>query len=398
MTVSVNPPKTPITTGSNGLAIATVPNVCKMPGPPAPFVPTPLPNIARSGLSPKGFSKSVKIEGKPVAVRGSSFASTGDIASKGTGGGLVSANAHGPIKFVGPGSMNVKIEGKNVQLLGDPVLNNCGPSGSPPNSATMAGVLQACGRFIVHEAGDCPLCGKAHDEFIETEASKTDAGGLHGSFGTHVHAALYRKATIERKGKPVRPKDLSRVSTMLGVVECECGRKYADQSSSTTAELCAAARDNGMRHVDGAAVSYAHSGKVKESIDEFEGNRVKADMLRLVSNKTVFELTWKKAVKRAEMSLEGRGPIAYTPGFCAAQGALVLARDDGGFPTAMTEVWYSSAGRPTGGAVPFIDNSAGQRVPTQRGFQPGETVPPCGTCELLVPLMLCTEDGSRCQH
>ncbi|HYO53837.1 hypothetical protein [Archangium sp.] len=27
--------------------------------------------------------------------------------------------------------MDVKVEGKNVQLLGDPMLNNCGPSGSP---------------------------------------------------------------------------------------------------------------------------------------------------------------------------------------------------------------------------------------------------------------------------
>ena len=34
----------------------------------------------------------------------------------------------------------MKIEGKNVQLLGEPMLNNCGPSGSPPNTgATMTG-------------------------------------------------------------------------------------------------------------------------------------------------------------------------------------------------------------------------------------------------------------------
>lgn len=140
--VAVNPPKTPVTKGSGGIAAATVPNVCKMPGPPAPFVPTPLPNIGKSGDSPKGYSKAVKIEGQAVAIRGASFQSVGDIASKATGGGLVSANTHGPTKFVGPGSLNVKIEGKNVQLLGDPMLNNCGPSGSPPNSATLAGVLQ----------------------------------------------------------------------------------------------------------------------------------------------------------------------------------------------------------------------------------------------------------------
>lgn len=141
-TVAINPPKTPVTKGSNGVAAATVPNVCKMPGPPAPFVPAPLPNIGKSGDSPKGYSKNVKIEGNAVAIKGATFKSVGDMASKGTGGGLVSANTHGITKFVGLGSLDTKIEGKNVQLLGDPMLNNCGPSGSPPNAATLAGVLQ----------------------------------------------------------------------------------------------------------------------------------------------------------------------------------------------------------------------------------------------------------------
>jgi hypothetical protein len=142
-TVAVNSPKTPVTRGSNGIAAATMPNVCKVPGPPAPFVPTPLPNIGRSGDSPKGYSKGVKMDGQSVALKGASFQSTGDILSKGTGGGLMSANTHGPTKFVGPGSLDTRVEGKNVHLLSDPMLNNCGPSGSPPNSATLAGVLQS---------------------------------------------------------------------------------------------------------------------------------------------------------------------------------------------------------------------------------------------------------------
>ncbi|NTX05822.1 PAAR-like domain-containing protein [Myxococcus sp. CA040A] len=122
--VSVNPPKTPVTTDSNGVSAASVPNVCKMPGPPAPFMPTPLPNIARSGESPKGFTKNVTINGKPVAVKGASFRSMGDIASKGTGGGVVSGQTHGEARFISPGSMNVKFEGKNVHLLGDFTTNN----------------------------------------------------------------------------------------------------------------------------------------------------------------------------------------------------------------------------------------------------------------------------------
>ncbi len=133
--VAIHPPKTPVTEGSSGTAKATIPNVCKMPGPPAPFVPSPLlPNIAKSGSSPKDYSTTVTIEGNAVAIRGATFESMGDMASKGTGGGLISANTHGPAKFITPGSMTVKIEGKAVHLLSEPMLNNCGPSGSPPNT------------------------------------------------------------------------------------------------------------------------------------------------------------------------------------------------------------------------------------------------------------------------
>jgi hypothetical protein len=152
ISVGIHPPKTPVTRGSSGVAKATIPNVCKMPGPPAPFIPSPLPNIAKSELSPKGYSTTVEIEGNTVAIRGATFESIGDMASKGTGGGLISANCHGPAKFIAPGSMSVKIEGKNVHLLADPMLNNCAASGNPPNTgATMKGVKQA------KQGGDNPL-------------------------------------------------------------------------------------------------------------------------------------------------------------------------------------------------------------------------------------------------
>lgn len=122
--VTVNPPKTPVTENSNGLKVAAMPNVCKMPGPPAPFVPTPLPNIGKSGDSPSGYSTKVTMMGKAVAIKGATFKSMGDVASKATGGGLISASTHDVTEFVGPGSMDVQIEGKAVQLLGDVMSNN----------------------------------------------------------------------------------------------------------------------------------------------------------------------------------------------------------------------------------------------------------------------------------
>lgn len=176
-TVSVNAPKTPCTKGSSGIAAATLPNICKMPGPPAPFVPTPLPNIGKSDNSPQGYSTTVTIEGQPVAIKGATFNSMGDVASQGTGGGLISSNVQGPTKFIGPGSMDVKIEGNNVQLLGDPMLNNCGPSGSPANAATMAGLLQGP---LVGDPPELDAVAKACNASVEGEVAQgklTSTGG-----------------------------------------------------------------------------------------------------------------------------------------------------------------------------------------------------------------------------
>lgn len=141
VSVAVNAPKTPVTAGSMDMAPATMPNVCKMPGPPAPFIPTPLPNLGRSADRLDEATSTVKIDGKKVAIKGSFYMSqpSPDVASKGTGGGVVSAATQGKTEFVAPGSMNVKAEGKNIQLLGDAMSNN---GGSPSNSATMPGNQQ----------------------------------------------------------------------------------------------------------------------------------------------------------------------------------------------------------------------------------------------------------------
>ena len=64
------------------------------------------------------------MQGKKVAIQGASFKSMGDMASKGTGGGIITAQTHGKTKFVTPGSLNVKFEGKAVMLLTDFTTNN----------------------------------------------------------------------------------------------------------------------------------------------------------------------------------------------------------------------------------------------------------------------------------
>lgn len=238
-TVTIHSPKTPVTKGSNTIACASVPNVCKMPGPPAPFVPTPLPNIAKSGMKPKKYSKKVKFDGNTIAIKGATFESVGDISSKGTGGGLVSANTHGPAKFIGPGSMTVKVEGKAVHLLGEQMLNNCGASGSPPNAATLMGVLHPPGELEDTDDSLCPWCGqpleehdsiRTDDEDMAKKANdpppsgsgkkvgaisvdrgpvlKVGAGAgdgklFHLATGREIKLSPARKAMLEAKGNPL---------------------------------------------------------------------------------------------------------------------------------------------------------------------------------------------------
>lgn len=105
-----------------GGAMATMPDVCKTPSPGGP-VPVPYPNIARASTLKSG-SKSVKIHGQMVAIKGSCYASSlGDEA--GTAGGIKSGGNRKEAKFISS-SFTVKIEGKNVCRLSDRMTNNAG--------------------------------------------------------------------------------------------------------------------------------------------------------------------------------------------------------------------------------------------------------------------------------
>jgi hypothetical protein len=106
---------------SNGVTIA-FPDVCKTPAPPAPFVPIPYPNIAKSSDTAKE-TKKVKCDGNGVCVKDSNFSmSTGDEAGS-AGGGMVSSKIKGKAEFL-MYSFDVKFEGKNVCRAFDIMLHN----------------------------------------------------------------------------------------------------------------------------------------------------------------------------------------------------------------------------------------------------------------------------------
>jgi len=106
--------------GSNGIAVATVPDVCKTPSPGGP-IPVPYPNIARSSDLADG-SETVKADGEMIAIKGSNYSrSNGDEA--GTVGGVKSNVNMKEAAWISY-SMDVKIEGKNVCRLMDKMTSN----------------------------------------------------------------------------------------------------------------------------------------------------------------------------------------------------------------------------------------------------------------------------------
>jgi uncharacterized Zn-binding protein involved in type VI secretion len=447
MNVSVNAPRTPVTAGSNGFAAATLPNVCKMPGPPAPFVPTPLPNIGRSGDSPAGYSKRVTIEGKQVAIRGASFKSTGDIASKATGGGLVSSNTHGLTRFIGPGTTNVKIEGKSVHLLGEPMLNNCGPSGSPANSATMLGLIQESGLVAAVRRRQCPLCEKNHGRLAETKQTKANAQTLAEKFKAELDksraiaraavrisesklegakwmmdtAKVAKKATgayttdrenaniaynnaketFTKAGTAVKKrknalKTVEEVTTMLGVVVCKCDKKYANQSGRKFIELCEAAHKATMKHPPDVTLAYRTTPEIGDKPAAPPMKALK-DYMTALGKKAEWDQAVQAAIDyNASKALPEALPAAFPPGLCAAQGALLHLFVDRALPAAMTEQWFSYQKTPTSGEIRYFDSV--QKCNIDRTFGHGESVPPCTTCVIILPYLLCTHGKTQCAH
>ena len=115
---------------SEGTIISGPPDVCKTPTPGGP-VPVPYVNVAFSKHLVKG-TPTVQVDGQPIAVKTSEFAtSTGD--EPGTaGGGVVSGTIKGKAKFVNY-SFDSFAEGKNIARLTDPMsMNSNAPNTGGP--------------------------------------------------------------------------------------------------------------------------------------------------------------------------------------------------------------------------------------------------------------------------
>jgi hypothetical protein len=87
------------------------PDVCKVPAPPAPFVPVPFPNMSQCASASKESQK-VKIENMGVLTKESEMSmSNGD--EPGTLGGMVSGVNMNKVTYK-KGTSKVKAEGKDI--------------------------------------------------------------------------------------------------------------------------------------------------------------------------------------------------------------------------------------------------------------------------------------------
>ena len=120
--------------GSNGISIATIPDVCKTPSPGGP-VPIPYPNISQSATLAKGTTTVKADGGMMIANKGSEFSlSNGDNA--GVAGGVKSSTFMKESTWI-LYSFDVKMDGKNACRLSDKKFQN------HENTVDLGGVLQA---------------------------------------------------------------------------------------------------------------------------------------------------------------------------------------------------------------------------------------------------------------
>jgi hypothetical protein len=155
MSVTVGVDNLSVVHQDSGGVTTAFPDVCKTPAPPAPPVPIPYPNIAKSSDTADG-SSTVKCDGNPICLENSSFStSTGDEAGS-AGGGVVSNKQKDKAEFVNY-SFDVVMEGKKVARALDLMLHNA--KNTPPFPLVQPPVtpVPSTGTIV------CPCCGEEYE-------------------------------------------------------------------------------------------------------------------------------------------------------------------------------------------------------------------------------------------
>lgn len=192
--------------GSNGISIATIPDVCKTPSPGGP-IPIPYPNISQSMTLDKGTTTVKADGGMMIAIKGSEFSrSNGDNA--GVAGGVKSSTFMKESTWI-LYSFDVKMDGNNACRLTDKKFQN------HENTVDLAGVFQspvAAFAFIQQAVDECNQDTSPTYESGPRQGQKKPCMKL----GTDKHDCMERKIADKNK----EAADGSKTG-----VEGECGYK-----------------------------------------------------------------------------------------------------------------------------------------------------------------------------
>lgn len=216
--------------GSQGVAIATMPDVCNVPTPGGP-VPTPFPNIAKSADLAAGSKRVSADGGNSVAIKSSNFAvSSGD--EPGTLGGVASGVNMHRATWVSH-SVNVNIEGAPACRLTDKMMMNMN------NTACMAGEVQAPVIVVLP-----PVKVKEEPKECVTELLEVTCG--HGSrsfqliWPGETPPAVGVPATVLQVTAP--PEESDRISAKISFKKDECMDHFLNPLTVDTAEFDCATR------------------------------------------------------------------------------------------------------------------------------------------------------------
>ncbi len=180
--------------GSNGVSIATIPDVCKTPSPGGP-IPIPYPNISQSAMLAKGTT-TVKADGMMAAIKGSEFSlSNGDNA--GVAGGVKSSTFMKESTWI-LYSFDVKMDGQGACRLTDKKFQN------HENTADLGGLLQA--PLTLSDLKECEDLKSMLDQTVagelppsRTEGATVAVGSTSG--GVVASASSISQSTVKKGGK-----------------------------------------------------------------------------------------------------------------------------------------------------------------------------------------------------
>lgn len=348
--------------GDGQTQICTLPDVCKTPSPGGP-IPVPYVNIAQDSALESG-SKSVSIEGDPVAIAVSKLSvSSGD--EPGTaGGGLISSKIKGKLSWASY-SLDVKFEGKGVIRFLDATLHN----GNRFNSslATKGRTGTGYGDDPWGDKDFCPRCEmkKAEHRMEETRYAQGFAIQLSAMLARYKYGGL--RLTFNR-----REKRMEYGGFMVGALVCKCNTKiYAAMSGEIHASFGPAVKQLAKKDK-----RWTECGPLDQPLISYR-----------TTDSGIFRVSKLEDV-----------PEAPKPGACAAPRLIQKALADGHIPAAMSEIWHSP---PRVNVRPLGQTKTTQGywhdgTWTEKTFGHGDSVPSCNTCKVHLTPMLCSVRVNEC--